>query len=86
MPKAIFKFLNFKQISPKVWKHLEELHVAPVYYTVPWVSQLLSSSQICLTSNVGLIRWLTLMLTQDADAESALPCRFCVPTVMIPCY
>ena len=57
----------------QVWKHLEELNVVPVYYTVPWLAQWrLYGPALCLADLRHPLRWLTLMLTQDLGFVSSL--------------
>lgn len=66
-----------KEKDEEVWKHLEELNVAPVYYTVPWLT-------LMLTQELDMADVLRLWdsLLSDLARPHPLLCYLCVAMVM----
>ena len=66
-----------KEKDEEVWKHLEELHVAPVYYTVPWLT-------LMLTQELDMADVLRLWdsLLSDLARPHPLLCYLCVAMVI----
>jgi len=66
-----------KEKDDEVWKHLEELHVAPVYYTVPWLT-------LMLTQELDMADVLRLWdsLLSDLARPHPLLCYLCVAMVI----
>eukprot|EP00435_Cladocopium_sp_Y103_P034572 s1053_g8.t4 len=75
-----------KEKDEEVWQHLEELNVAPVYYTVPWLTLMLTqdtASQRCIELDMADVLRLWDSLLSDLARPHPLLCYLCVAMVLL---